>query len=399
VSKLDVDKDLEKIREDFPGLKSRIWLDSAGTGPALKYAIEAIKSYWEFMLAGSLEEARRQTETKKEAAKMLHADEYEICWITRVSHGLNMVSSMIKFKRGENIVVTDLGYPSSVYVWLPFRGQGVEVRRINSREGDITLSDFENAVDDKTKVVSVNHVEWGSGLAYDLKEISKIAHDHGAFVVVDAFQSVGAIDVDCHATDIDFLITATGKWLCCPVWAGIFYVRKDLISCFEPTYRPYYRVEEAFYSDLPTVWERPTLDNIADFDKPLVQIAEKFDQGCVSTPALWGLEASLKYFNNLGIKNIERQVRRQSGYVIDGLMDIWCKVYTPLEPERRAGLVIYSTGSPEMNKKSKEKFVTEKIYVSLRAMGSAGGIRVAPHFFNTEAEIDKFLNLQKELMK
>lgn len=396
---MDVDKDVESIREDFPGLKSRIWLDSAGTGPAVKHAIEAVKSCWDFTLAGSLEQTRRQIDTKKEAAKLLHADENEICWICRVSHGQNIVSSMMKLKRGQNIVVTDLGYPSSVYVWLPSREKGVEIRSLKSHEGQIPLSDFEKVIDDNTKVVSVNHVEWGSGLTYDLRAISEIAHDHGAYIVVDAFQSVGAIDVDCHASDVDFLITATAKWLCCPLMAGIFYIRKDLLSCFEPAYRAYYRVEEPFYAGLPSVWERPRLDNIADFDMPLVQIAEKFDQGCVSAAALWGLEAGLRYFNNLCMKNIERRVRWLSGYVIDGLRNIGCKVYTPLETERRAGLVMYSTGSPELNRKSKDRFDAEKIYVSLRAMGSVGGIRVAPHFFITEEEIDKFLSVQKDLMK
>ena len=149
---MDLDKNIDKIREDFPGLKSKTWLDSAGVGPPLKPVIEAVKSYFDLVLTGSFDKIPKETNAKAEAAKLLHADEYELCWICRVSQGLNMISSMMKFKRGENVVVTDLVYPSSVYVWLPFREQGVEIRRIKNQEGKIPISEFEKFIDDNTGV-------------------------------------------------------------------------------------------------------------------------------------------------------------------------------------------------------------------------------------------------------
>jgi cysteine desulfurase/selenocysteine lyase len=121
------------------------------------------------------------------------------------------VSSMMDLKRGENVVVTDLGYPSNIFVWLPFRKRGVEIRRLENRDGSITEADFEKFVDDDTRVVSIGHTEWVTGITYDLKRVAEIAHEQGAYLVVDAYQSVGAVDVDCYATGLDFLVTGTGK--------------------------------------------------------------------------------------------------------------------------------------------------------------------------------------------
>ena len=391
---MDVDRDIERIREDFPILEYKTWFATAGYGPLLLPVWEAVKACWGFRLHDSRVD---QPDAKGEAARLLKADEDELCWITRVTQGLNIVSSMMELKRGENVVVTDLGYPSNIFVWLPFRKRGVEIRRLENRDNSITKADFEKLVDDDTRVVSISHTEWVTGITYDLKQVADIAHDHGAYLVVDAYQSVGAVDVDCHATGLDFLVTGTGKWLCCPTTSGIFYIRGDLADEFDPEYRYYGHVEEAFREGAP--WVRPPHDNIENYDKPLVKGAEKFDRGCVGEDALWGLHAALKYFNGLGIENIQRRDRRLSGYLMDGLLDLGCEVYTPQEPERRGGLVSYSAGSHELNKKIHDALTARNVLVFLRYSGGIGGIRAATHFFNTEEEIDRLLSIQKKLMK
>jgi cysteine desulfurase/selenocysteine lyase len=392
--KLDVDRDIERIREDFPILKHKTWFATAGHGPLLYPVWEAVKACWGF----TQHDARADPpDVKAEATRLLKADPEEICWINRVSQGLNIVSSMMDLKKGENVVTTDLAYPSNVFVWFPFREKGVEIKLVRNRGGQIMESDFEKVVDDDTKVVSISSTEWVGGTTYDLKELARIAHDHGALLVVDSYQAVGAVDIDCHATDIDFMVTGSGKWLCCPTSSGIFYIRKDHIDEFDPAYRLYGHVEEAFRDGAS--WVRPPHDNIATYDKPLVATAAKFDRGCVGRADLWGLHAALKYFNDLGIGNIERRNRRLSGYLIDGLVDQGCNVLTPKEPERRAGLVAYSAGSPEVDKRINDGLEARNVLVYLRYSGGVGGIRAATHFFNTEVEIDKLLSLQKKLMK
>ena len=392
---MDIDKNIAKVREEFHVLKYKTYMNSAAHGPALKRVWDVIQDFWSFRINEDPDPLA--PDAKGEAAKLIHADEDEITWCTRVTQGFNMVASLLDLKKGENVVVTDLGYPSNVFVWLPFREKGVEIRRIQNMDGIISIDDFEKAIDDDTRVVSMSRIEWTSGLRHDIEAISGIAHEHGALVVDDAYQAVGPIDVDVHKDGVDFLLVGSAKWLCCPPMNGIFYIRKDLIDRFESTYRFYNQVEEAFRDQPP--WSRPSSDNIASYDKPLLATADKFYRGCVAESAVWGFHAALEYFNMLGGKQREERVLKLSGYLIDGLRELGVKVNTPLEPKERGGLVTYNTGNHELNKESHRKFQDENIIVALRYSGGIGGIRVSTHFFNTEEDIDRLLEVQKRLLK
>ena len=223
---MDIDKNIAKVREEFPVLKYKTYMNSAAHGPALKRVWDVIQDFWSFRINEDPDPLA--PDAKGEAARLIHADEDEITWCTRVTQGFNMVASLLDLKKEENVVVTDLGYPSNVFVWLPFREKGVEIRRIQNMDGIISLDDFEKAIDDDTRVVSMSRIEWTSGLRHDIEAISGIAHEHGALVVDDAYQAVGPIDVDVHKDGVDFLLVGSAKWLCCPPMNGIFYIRKDL---------------------------------------------------------------------------------------------------------------------------------------------------------------------------
>ena len=392
---MDVDRNIERIREDFPVLRYKTYMNSAAHGPALRQIWSSVQDWWRFRM--DEDRSARMPDAKGEAARLLHVDPEEVCWVTRVTEGLNMVASMVKLERGENVVVTDLAYPSNVFVWLPFREKGVEIRRVRHHEGRIDVEDFEKAVDDKTRVVCVSRVEWTSGLKYDMRTLSEIAHDHDAYLVDDSYQAVGAVDVDAHRDNIDFLTVGSEKWLCCPSFAGIFYIRKDLIDAFEPSFRFYETVGGAFEGGAP--WEVPKHDNIADYDKALARTADKFYRGSVSEEAVWGFHATLSYFNQLGMGNIERRIGRLSSYLMDGLKELGVKVNTPFKPEERAGLVTYTTGKHELNAESFSTFQANSIITALRYAGGVGGIRVSTHFFNTEEDIDRLLKIQKAKLR
>jgi selenocysteine lyase/cysteine desulfurase len=391
---MSLDSKIQEIRDEFPILKYKTYMNSAAHGPALRRVWDAVQEYWSFRMSEDLD--IKEPDAKGNAAELIHASEEEICWCARVTQGFNMVASMLDFKPGENIVVTDLGYPSNVYVWLPLREKGVEIRRIENQDGRIETSDFEKAIDDKTRVVSLSHIEWTSGLRYDMKSISKIAHEHGALVVDDCYQAVGPVDVNAHSDGMDFLLVGSEKWLCSPAFAGIFYIKKSLIDELEPTYRFYSQVEEAFSIEPP--WGEPDADNISTYDKPLFPNADKYYRGCVAEGALWGFNASMEYFNELGGSNREERVLKMSGYLIDRLRELGVKVNTPLEPKERGGLVTYNTGKHELNVKSHRALLKKGIIVALRYQKGIGGIRVSTNFFNTEEDIDRLIDVQKGLL-
>ncbi|OGD53940.1 hypothetical protein A3K81_00030 [Candidatus Bathyarchaeota archaeon RBG_13_60_20] len=390
---MDIDRNIGRIRAEFPALARLTYLNSAAHGPTLKRVHTATEEWWQHRIN---EEDAKPPDAQAEAAKLLHCGADELCYVNRVSHGLNTVSSMIPFKGGDNIVVTDLGYQSNVYVWMPHQAKGVEIRRIKHRDGFIETTDFEKAIDDKTRVVCISRVEWTSGIRYDVKAISDVAHSHGAVVVDDGYQALGAIDVDLHATDVDFFTAGSEKWLCCPAMTGVLYVKRSLHSRFEPAYRNYGNVEEAFRSGAP--WEKPGHDNIASYSHPLYRDARKYYQGLVSEEFTWGFHACLSYFNQLGAANIEEKTMRLSQHLIEGLKEHPVKVNTPDEPSRRGALVTYNTGSYEKNQKLYEALKKEKIIVAHRYAAGVGGIRVSCHLFNTEEEVDALLATQRRAL-
>jgi len=375
------------LRKDFPILDKMIYLNSAASGPMLKPVQDAVVGWWK---AKEDQQYSDIPDPKKPASKLLHCEERDIALVHRASQGVNIVAGLVKPGKEENIVLTDLSYPSSVYPWM---GKNAEIRRIQNNDGFIELADFEKAIDDNTRIVCLNRVEWTSGQRHNVKEISRIAHEHGAFVLDDAFQAVGAVDVDVKHDDLDFLVFGGEKWLCSPARAAVLYVKPEHIERFDPDYRFYWRVYENFeWTDAP--WDKPIHDNIESWSGQLVKTAERFDPGCVSEDAQCGLDASLRYYNDLGIEKIENRVLSLSRYLLDGLKDLGIKANTPMDSEEHAGIVTYTLDNYEENVESYEALRRSGINIAHRYSAGVGGIRVSPHFFNTEEEIDEALRIQ-----
>ncbi|MCD6445337.1 aminotransferase class V-fold PLP-dependent enzyme [Candidatus Bathyarchaeota archaeon] len=411
---MNLEGNLEKIREEFPLLNYYTFFNAASQTLPGKYWLKAMRECLQFQESGRIESipvpdvASHPFLTNvffsciEEAAKLIHAKTTEVTNMYRVMTAANLiVNNMIEWRKDDNAVFTDLTYPSLVQILLNLsRRKGVKLRRIKNVNGEILLEDLEKNVDDDTKLVVVCHTTPFCGFTYNMKEVCRIAHEHNAFVLDDAFQAVGAIDVNVHNDNVDFLITGSYKWQCGPEGAGIFYIREDLIEKINPLFHNY------IWADIPGgfPFNQPDHDNIKSWDYPLVKNANRFNQGVCITPTLFGWNSTLKFLNNLGIKNIEKRVRKLGGYLIERLKDINCKVLTPADPEKRHGLIMYTTGSHKRDLESFNMFqrprLDEKpIKVSIRYLGGIGGIRVSTHFFNTEEEIDRLVEVQKRILK
>jgi cysteine desulfurase / selenocysteine lyase len=261
------------VRKDIPILSKVNYLNSGASGPLLTPVWEAVERQWSQWRNG---EHSPLPDIRGEVGKLIHCDRKNVALVHRASQGINIVSDLIKPKRGQNVVLTDLGYPSSVYPWLKYREDGVEIRQIHNKGGKITLREYERSIDDNTSIVCLNRVEWSSGLRNDVKAITKVAHDHGALVLDDAFQAVGAVDVDAAGDGVDFLVFGAEKWMLCLARAAALYAADNIIEEYEPSYRFYWRTYEDFTWDRAP-WDKPEHDNIASWDRPTVATAEKFD--------------------------------------------------------------------------------------------------------------------------
>lgn len=403
---------MDKHRDEYPMLNHWVFFNAADQMIAGKYWVNAMRESLNLYEAGRAEDdppfgpvthpflTTVFKEVNTRAARLIHAKESEVTSMYRVMTSANLIlNDLLDLKKGDNVVFSDLDYPSIPFILLHLQKKGVELRRISNVGGEVLMSDLEKMVDDNTKVVIINRTTPWSGFTYDAGSVSEIAHEHGALVMDDAIQSVGAIDVDVHKDDVDFLITGSYKWQSGPEGSGIFYIREDLIDRFEPSFRNY------IWADLPNgiPFGFPDHDNIKHWDWPMVRTANKFNLGESVTPVLFGWNATLKFYEKLGIKNIEREVRALGDYAIDRLTEIGCKVYTPEERTKRHGLIKYTTGDPEIDLISFQRFnnppAGEKpIKTSLRALGGIDGIRVSCHFINTREEIDTLVESQESIL-
>ena len=371
-------QNIEKIRENFPIVKNKVFLNHAAHSPLPKPVVESMKEYLRRASEFWFSEVDLE-EPKRLFAKLINATPEELAFVPNTSTGLNIVANMLGYDEDSNIVTTDLEFPSVVYPWLTKR-LGVKVRYVRNINGKVPMEAFENAVDDNTAAIVISHVEYANGFKNDLKFLSKLAHDHNAYFVVDAIQSAGAIKVDVKNANVDFLTAGCYKWMLGPTGIGFLYVKKELIEEFEPPFVGWASVD-------PKVFE--TTDFWDIWSLYLSKTASRFEVGGPSVIGCIGVTEALKLILSYGIEEIEKRIIELTDYLIERVKEVGWKLQTPEEYKYRSGIVNFLVDKP---KEKVEKLAEKGIIVSARA----NGIRVSPHFYNTKEEIDRLID---ELLK
>ena len=368
-------KSVEKIREQFPITKNKVFLNHASQSPLPKPVADVLRKYvGDFSNLGSTL-IEWKDGGKPFFAKLVGAKPKEIALVENTSMGLNIAANVLHYPQGAKVVTTDLEYPSVPYVWLR-KKLGVKIRYVKNINGKILLSDVEKAVDDETVAVAVSHVEYFNGFRNDLRALSEIAHEHGAYLIVDAIQSAGAVRIDVKRDDVDFLTAGCYKWLLGPPGAGYLYVKKELIEKSEPPLVGWRSVE-------PEVFETTNLWEIRKLR--LSETASRFEVGSPSFISFVGATEALKLLLNFGMENVESRILMLTGRLIEAIENLGLKLQTPGEQQYRSGIVNFKIAEP---KEVAEDLGRKGIVISARAHG----IRVSPHFYNTKEEIDRLID-------
>lgn len=362
------------IREQFPVTKNKVFMNHSAQSPLPKPVADAVRKYADDFSNFGTTSIEWDDGGKPLFAKLIGAKPQEIAFIESTSVGLNIAANVLRYPPGSKIVTTDLEYPSVVYPWLR-KSLGAKVHYVTNVNGKILLDDMEKAVDDKTVAVAVSHVEYMNGFRHDLRALSEIAHEHGAYLIVDAIQSAGAMQIDVKRDDVDFLASACYKWLLSPPGAGYLYVKEDLIEKLEPPFVGWASVKKEVFE---------TLDFWDIWSLKLSETASRFEIGSPSFISLVGATEALKMLLNFGIENVEKRILRLTDHLITAVKNLGLKLQTPEELQHRSGIVNFKIDKPQ---KMAEKLKNKGIVVSARAHG----IRVSPHFYNTEEEIDKLI--------
>jgi selenocysteine lyase/cysteine desulfurase len=374
-----------EIRADFPVTQDLAYLDTAYDGP---YPLPVLKAGTDFLERRSRGTAGRvrdwlgvMEEVRRKVAELINARPHEVAITTSTTQGTNLVATSLPLGPGDNVVWGSQSYPSNGLVWLAQeQRRGLENRIIEDERGALRVSDFVPAVDEHTKVISVSHVSYSNGHVADLRGLADLAHSHGARLHADAIQAVGAIRVDVKETDVDFLTCGTYKWLLGPLGLAFFYVKEELLQELVPVFAGEMQAK---------AWLNPLQEfTQGEFPAELHETASKFEYATVHFQGLFELRAALDYILGIGVDRIEEQVLKLSSKLWNGLSDRGFEMRTP--PGTQSGIVTCIVGDAE---KVDELLSENRIVASLKA---GNRLRVSPHFFNTEGEIDHLLAVMEE---
>jgi len=380
------------VRKLFPATRRMNYLFNGGLSLVSTPVKEAMrKTISEFENGIGIDNWQKWMRNISEAyelfANLIGAKAEETVAIQNTTIGMAMIARMIDSKPGTNIVLDDLEYPT-IYPFTTSRKSGVEMRITRNKEGYIDVKELESLTDDRTSAIVVSSVSCWNGYRYDIKELSEIAHKHGAYLVLDAAQQVGAVRLDVKRECVDFLATCGHKWLLGPVGTGFLYVRRELIERLDPP--------------MPGWMSLPEPEGVQNenWQPEFPKTAQRFETGMPNLVPLAGIRASLELIHKLGLENIEKDILKRTGYIVEKLRDMGVRIFTPIEMEHRAGLVTfllkkYETLYRELLKHSIVTFQHPENVAKIYHWPN-GGLRVDPTFFNTMDELDEFLKYVKK---
>jgi len=375
-------KNIEEIQSNFPVVKNLIYLDHAAVAPIHNQSMKILDEYLTYFLNFGIKDysiwAEKIEEIRLKFAEFIGADPYEIAFIKNTSAGLSAFANGIKYNQGDNVIIPDIEFPSNVYTWMNLERFGVKMKFLKTRAGMVDLNDLENLIDNKTRVVSVSWVEFSSGFRNDLAAISELCkrksqqYGQKIYFCVDAIQGLGALKLDLREIEIDFLAADGHKWFLALEGAGILYCNKKILNDIYPTYVGWKSVKNPL--------------NFSDIHFDLQESAAKFEEGSMNVAGILSLNASLDLFNKYGIENIEKRVLELTKFAAELLQAKNIEVTSSLKEKHRSGILTFKTDNIE---KDYLKLLASKVQLSKRD----SVLRISPHFYNTEEEIERFVEI------
>lgn len=368
---------LHAVLDDFPTARRLTYLNSASISLMPQPAVEEMIEFERKIAGGGTigfdEEAETQAleVPRNEMASLLHAKPDEIAVLSSATEGICTVAWSLEFKRAGNIVSTDADFPSVVYPWMRLaRSKGCEVRLVRNHDGVVSEHDIEKLVDDRTSVISISHVEYGTGQRFDIRWLSELAHSHGAILVVDATQSAGLMPIDVHKDDVDALVAGGYKGLLGPFGSACVYIRGDLIPKLEPPF---------------VGWRSTKVPYDLDATKmPLAEGSKKFEFSTMSYSSATGLGASLTYLRKHDYSYITSHVMSLTESFIEMVARRRpaTTVLTPRKKNSEASIASFRFQNRDQSAIA-ASLVKRGVIVSQRF----NGVRFSFHMYNSEQDL------------
>lgn len=293
----------------------------------------------------------------------------EIVLMPNTAMGINTAAASLPLRPGDNVLVLDGDYPANIYPWMNLARRGVLTKFVPTHNGGLDLDLLESRIDSCTRVLALSTVQFATGFRNDIVAAGQLAKERGLYFSVDGIQSLGALPMDVQAANIDFLACGSQKWLLGPLGGGFLYVRREMLDELVPG---------------PYVGAGSTVDwmNFLDYNFTPLPTAERFNLGTSPIASYIGLHASVALIQEVGIEQVAERIMALTDALIDDLGERGYRFAASTAPEHRSGIVVFEVEDPAATVKRLEEH-------NIISIVRGSGVRIAPHFYNTEEEIHR----------
>lgn len=382
-----IEKKFADCRREFPHTENTVYFNSASYGPFSITVKKTIEDNINLRLAADIDDTLYAftvaEELRSDYAGLVGADKQDIGLGLNTSFGLNVIAFGLPLPRGSEILVSDIEFPAIIYTWRAAAERfGYKLKFVPAKDMSFDIDTFKKAITGKTKVLAVSYVQFFNGYKNDLATLSQICRENDILLVVDGIQGMGTEPVDVRQLGLDVFTSGCQKWMLAPQGSGFFYLAPELRRKIQPP----------FMSWLGVDWQM-NFTSLFKFDNPYFDSARKFELGFYVVLNLAGMKAAVKYFQHLGIENIQRHNHR----LIDRLAEYiksnrHYKITSSMAPSHRSSIFTFTCDN---YKELYQEIVKRKIILAQRE----GSLRVSVHFFNNDDDIDKLLEVLDDFSK
>jgi selenocysteine lyase/cysteine desulfurase len=378
--------DWEQVRELFILSKKKLYFNTGTLGVSPKSVLDTVCE--QMLKVETTGEYGKISAVRTQIAELVKVLESEICLTANTTTGINIVAQGIRFKKGDEIIITNQEHVGNALPWLQIakiKGLKIKVLELASTS-EKTLYNLEKLFSRKTKVVAVPHITCTTGQVLPIKAIAQAAHNHNALLFVDGAHGPGMLSLNLIDLGCDFYATSCHKWMLGPKGTGFLYVNKKLQESLVPRF-----VGSGFGGD----W---SLSNKTAHLGKFNESAERYEYGTQNTSLWAGVSETIHFINEIGMDKIERRILELSGYFQAHLLEMKqenVELLTPTEVGSWAGIQTFRLKNITHDDFA-AKAAAQNIRIRKVNESNLNAIRVSTHIYNTYAEIDQLVALVKE---
>ncbi len=372
---LSADDDPLGVRSDFLVAENKTYLNTASVGPFPNVVREAGIA-WVEEQAGDPLYARmgeKREHVRDRFGDLFGAKPEEIAIMYSTSDAENIVSNGLDLRPGDNVVIDELHFVTTFVLYRQLeKEKGIELRIVKQKDGRTRLEDFDELIDNKTRLVSIAWVSNRNGFRQDIRALAEIVHSKGSYLFADGIQAFGQFPIDLHELGVDFAGTNSYKWLFSSWGAAPFYVREEHLSWLKADRYGHGQQKQA----------------LPDYKFELFDTARKYEYGGAIYGTVYQLKASLGYLKQVGLDRIEKHTVALAKQCRDGVANLGFDTWTP--PDNPSPIVSFAHGRDRAD--VEKLFDKEGIVITFREdKGSV--VRVSISLFNNQSDIQHLLKV------